>query len=139
MINLKENKSYCILPFIHLHVNEKNDIKLCCLGDNKGIKKYTKDLARTIINDFNCLMLVIKPLNAFKGSGIIITQAKDLETNLKNKEGTMLLLNRRGFSTSIRCPACSEVETCKMCQVALTFHQEKNLLLCCILLFNLPF
>ena len=43
MINLKENKSYCILPFIHLHVNEKNDIKLCCLGDNKGIKKYTQD------------------------------------------------------------------------------------------------
>ena len=55
---------------------------------------------------------------------------REIETNLKNREGTMLLLNRRGFSTSIRCPACSEVETCKMCQVALTFHQEKNLLLC---------
>ena len=55
---------------------------------------------------------------------------REIETNLKNKEGTMLLLNRRGFSTSIRCPACSEVETCKMCQVALTFHQERNLLLC---------
>jgi primosomal protein N' (replication factor Y) len=55
---------------------------------------------------------------------------REIETNLKNKEGTMLLLNRRGFSTSIRCPACGEVETCKMCQVALTFHQEKNLLLC---------
>jgi len=55
---------------------------------------------------------------------------REIETNLKNREGTMLLLNRRGFSTSIRCPACSEVETCKMCQMALTFHQEKNLLLC---------
>ncbi len=55
---------------------------------------------------------------------------REIETNLKNGEGTMLLLNRRGFSTSIRCPACGEVETCKMCQVALTFHQEKDLLLC---------
>jgi primosomal protein N' (replication factor Y) len=55
---------------------------------------------------------------------------REIETNLKKHEGTMLLLNRRGFSTSIRCPTCSEVETCKMCQVALTFHQEKNLLLC---------
>lgn len=55
---------------------------------------------------------------------------REIETNLKSKEGTMLLLNRRGFSTSIRCPTCSEVETCKMCQVALTFHQEKNLFLC---------
>jgi primosomal protein N' (replication factor Y) (superfamily II helicase) len=55
---------------------------------------------------------------------------REIETNLKNKEGTMLLLNRRGFSTSIRCPKCGEVEKCKLCQVSLTFHQEKNLLLC---------
>lgn len=55
---------------------------------------------------------------------------REIETNLKAGEGTMLLLNRRGFSTSIRCPTCTEVETCKSCQVALTFHQEKNLLLC---------
>lgn len=55
---------------------------------------------------------------------------REIETNLKNKEGTMLLLNRRGFSTSIRCPECNAVEQCKMCQVSLTFHQEKGLLLC---------
>lgn len=55
---------------------------------------------------------------------------REIETNLRNKEGTMLLLNRRGFSTSIRCPACNTVEQCKMCQVSLTFHQEKGLLLC---------
>jgi primosomal protein N' (replication factor Y) len=55
---------------------------------------------------------------------------REIETNLKNKEGAMLLLNRRGFSTSIRCPKCAKVEECKLCQVSLTFHQEKNLLLC---------
>ncbi|OGX10953.1 MAG: primosomal protein N', partial [Omnitrophica bacterium RIFOXYB12_FULL_50_7] len=55
---------------------------------------------------------------------------REIETNLKNREGTMLLLNRRGFSTSIRCPQCGEIEKCKLCQVSLTFHQEKNLLLC---------
>lgn len=55
---------------------------------------------------------------------------REIATNLTAKEGTMLLLNRRGFSTSIRCPACNTVEQCKMCQVSLTFHQEKNLLLC---------
>jgi len=55
---------------------------------------------------------------------------REIETNLKNREGTMLLLNRRGFSTSIRCPQCGKVEECKLCQVSLTFHQEKNLLLC---------
>ena len=55
---------------------------------------------------------------------------REIGTNLKNGEGTMLLLNRRGFSTSIRCPQCGKVEECKFCQVSLTFHQEKNLLLC---------
>ena len=55
---------------------------------------------------------------------------REIGTNLKNGEGTMLLLNRRGFSTSIRCPKCGKVEECKLCQVSLTFHQEQNLLLC---------
>jgi MoaA/NifB/PqqE/SkfB family radical SAM enzyme len=48
-IDLVNNKAFCILPFVHLHVNEKNDIKLCCLGDNNGLKKYTKDF--DFIND----------------------------------------------------------------------------------------
>jgi sulfatase maturation enzyme AslB (radical SAM superfamily) len=48
-IDLKENKSFCILPFVHLHVNEKNDIKLCCLADGQTVKKYTKDF--DFVND----------------------------------------------------------------------------------------
>jgi sulfatase maturation enzyme AslB (radical SAM superfamily) len=44
MTSLKENKAFCILPFIHTHVSEKNQIKLCCLAqDNASNKEYTKD------------------------------------------------------------------------------------------------
>ena len=44
MIDLKTNKSFCILPFIHVHVSEKNDLKLCCAAeDDVGIQKYHKD------------------------------------------------------------------------------------------------
>jgi primosomal protein N' (replication factor Y) len=35
----------------------------------------------------------------------------------------ILLLNRRGFSTSIQCPACGNVVRCPQCDVALTHHQ----------------
>lgn len=42
----------------------------------------------------------------------------------------ILLLNRRGFSTHIFCPACGRVEQCKFCDLALTFHKEKHVLLC---------
>jgi primosomal protein N' (replication factor Y) len=42
----------------------------------------------------------------------------------------ILLLNRRGFSTYILCPACGRVEQCKFCDLALTFHKERHVLLC---------
>ncbi|MBX9831349.1 hypothetical protein K2X40_05300 [Candidatus Babeliales bacterium] len=47
-------------------------------------KQYKKDLAQTIINEFGCSMMVIKPLNAFKGEGIVVTHQKDLDTHLKS-------------------------------------------------------
>src|SRR5437868_6625257 len=42
----------------------------------------------------------------------------------------MLLLNRRGFSTHVHCPACGYVEVCRFCDVALTFHRQRQVLLC---------
>lgn len=42
----------------------------------------------------------------------------------------ILLLNRRGFSTNILCPACGRVEQCKFCDLALTYHKERHILLC---------
>jgi primosomal protein N' (replication factor Y) len=42
----------------------------------------------------------------------------------------ILLLNRRGFSTHIHCPGCGAVESCKFCDLALTFHRERHVLLC---------
>jgi molybdenum cofactor biosynthesis enzyme MoaA len=61
LINLEKNKAFCILPFVHLHVNEKNDVKLCCLGDNKGIKKYTNNF--DFVNDSDMVAVRAKLLN----------------------------------------------------------------------------
>ena len=49
---------------------------------------------------------------------------------LRNKGQIMLLLNRRGFSTHIHCPACGYVASCKFCDLALTHHREKAVMLC---------
>ncbi len=56
--------------------------------------------------------------------------ASEIQLNLQKKHGTMLLLNRRGFSTHIHCPKCGQIESCQSCQVSLTFHQEEGILLC---------
>lgn len=55
---------------------------------------------------------------------------REIETNLNRKEGTLLLLNRRGFSTQVHCPACGDVVSCPSCEVSLTFHQVENRLVC---------
>ena len=49
---------------------------------------------------------------------------------LKNGGQVMLLLNRRGFSTHVHCPSCGHVESCRFCDLALTYHKERDIMLC---------
>jgi primosomal protein N' (replication factor Y) len=42
----------------------------------------------------------------------------------------ILLLNRRGFSTHIQCPACGHVVRCPECDIALTHHRTEEIALC---------
>jgi primosomal protein N' (replication factor Y) len=53
-----------------------------------------------------------------------------IQENLDRREGTLLLLNRRGFSTQVQCLKCGEALMCRHCDVALTFHQKEGKLLC---------
>ena len=49
---------------------------------------------------------------------------------LDNREQTMLLLNRRGFSSFVACRACGERIQCRNCTVTLTYHRRDRRLLC---------
>ncbi len=49
---------------------------------------------------------------------------------LKAGGQVMLLLNRRGFSTHIHCPACGYVDNCRFCDLTLTYHKARDLMLC---------
>jgi primosomal protein N' (replication factor Y) len=49
---------------------------------------------------------------------------------LKTGGQVILLLNRRGFSTHVHCPACGHVESCRFCDLALTFHKGRDVMLC---------
>ncbi len=49
---------------------------------------------------------------------------------LRDGGQVILLLNRRGFSTHIQCPACGYVLNCKHCELSLTFHRQRNMTLC---------
>jgi len=49
---------------------------------------------------------------------------------LDNGEQSMLLLNRRGFSSFMTCRACGERLECPNCSVTLTFHRRDRRMLC---------
>jgi len=49
---------------------------------------------------------------------------------LENGEQTIVLLNRRGFSSFVACRACGERVSCMNCSLTLTYHKRDRRLLC---------
>ncbi|MCC7498186.1 MAG: primosomal protein N' [Bryobacterales bacterium] len=55
---------------------------------------------------------------------------ESIEERLKAGEQTMVLLNRRGFSSFVTCRSCGERIQCVNCAVTLTYHKRDQRLLC---------
>jgi len=53
-----------------------------------------------------------------------------LAARLENGEQTIVLLNRRGFSSFVACRACGERVQCINCSLTLTYHKRDRRLLC---------
>lgn len=53
-----------------------------------------------------------------------------IENNLRDKKQTIILMNRRGFSTYTQCLACGEVIQCPKCAIPLIFHSQTQTLKC---------
>ncbi len=49
---------------------------------------------------------------------------------LARREQVLLLLNRRGYATSVQCHACGDVASCPHCSIALTYHRVPEGLVC---------
>lgn len=56
--------------------------------------------------------------------------ANEINENLKRKEQSILLLNRRGYYTFISCPSCRKPLICKSCSIPLTYHKVNDMLIC---------
>jgi len=53
-----------------------------------------------------------------------------LEDRLLKGEQSVLLLNRRGYSTFVMCRECGHVNKCPHCDIALTYHKKSGRLKC---------
>ncbi len=66
-----------------------------------------------------------------KGNFILSERLKvEIESAVSRGEQIILLLNRRGFSTTITCGACGFTYKCPNCDITLTYHKTKNNLRC---------
>lgn len=54
----------------------------------------------------------------------------ELGDNLARGEQSILLLNRRGYNTLVKCAVCQTVAECPNCSVALTYHSANGHLMC---------
>lgn len=53
-----------------------------------------------------------------------------LEQRLVRGEQSLLLLNRRGYSSFMQCNACGDVPVCPHCSISLTYHRVPEILVC---------
>ena len=53
-----------------------------------------------------------------------------LRQRYEDREQSILFLNRRGFNTTMFCTECGEVEQCRDCSIAMTYHRTDHYLHC---------
>ncbi len=53
-----------------------------------------------------------------------------LEENLRRGEQSILLLNRRGYHTSVRCLTCGKPLECPNCSMPMTYHKVNDSVIC---------
>jgi primosomal protein N' (replication factor Y) (superfamily II helicase) len=102
---------------------------------------------RTQTGEFQCVSLPNRVMNLplpdvmtvdlrdpgqtkFSGGAITRPLHQAMTAALRDGGQVILLLNRRGFSTHIQCPACGFVLKCEHCDLALTYHREHATALC---------
>ena len=72
-----------------------------------------------------------KEREKYKNFGILSYRLKELvNESLDRNEKVLLLLNRRGYSTSLTCQTCGYVFKCPSCQLPYTFHKRAKNLVC---------
>ena len=49
---------------------------------------------------------------------------ESIELTLRRKQRILILVNRRGYSSFLKCSACGAIQECKSCQTSYTYHSD---------------
>ncbi len=101
---------------------------------------------RALKNSAGLYYMLKRPKNVVLPKISVVDMRKDLEQgnrsifssqlsaeiarNIENKEQTILLLNRRGYSSFVLCRGCGHTIKCRNCDLTLTYHSHDTRLIC---------
>ena len=110
-------------PSLESYYNSKNGkYKYLSLTMRYGKAKYPK---------VQIVDLLEENQESGKMNTIISSQLLNkIEQRLEIGEQILLIQNRRGYSTSVRCLDCAETIMCGACKTPLTYHKQGNLFKC---------
>lgn len=84
-----------------------------------------KSLPNTLLVDMSNFSNIDRDSSIFS-----ITLRNEIKNVLNKNEQAILLINRRGHSTSVTCRTCGHIFKCPNCHIPLTYHSSDNLLKC---------
>ncbi len=102
---------------------------------NAEHRKYTllqmpERIARKPLPQVDVVDMRVELLETKKQATFSRKLLEEMRQRLAKNEQTMLLLNRRGFSSFMVCRACGERLQCTNCSVVLTYHRRDRRMLC---------
>ncbi len=117
-----------------------NNIPVVLGSATPSIESYTRaitgvyellTLSKRVNNNLPEVKLVDMKSEIKKGYKIISNELLDeLNNVLKRNEQAIVLLNRRGYSTTVSCHACGYKVVCPNCDIPLTYHKKTNTMKC---------
>lgn len=97
----------------------------------KGVYKYL-ELPNRVGESQMPDTIIVDMTEEIKKRNLIFSSLlkEKIKERLERKEQTILLLNRRGFSTIITCSNCGYTYKCPYCDITMTYHKSTNNLRC---------
>lgn len=125
---------------IALFRGKYNNIPVVLGSATPSLESYTRakmgiyellSLPHRINNNLPEVKLIDMALEIKKGHRIISRELlTQLHKTIEKKEQAIILLNRRGYSTTVSCHACGYKVVCPNCEVPLTYHKKSNTMKC---------
>ena len=115
---------------------KRHQIPLILGSATPSIESYTRakmgvykllEMKKRVNNNLPSVNLLDMREEYKKGCNILSRKLKEnIIDRLEKKEQVILLLNRRGFSTVLRCKSCGYTEKCPRCDIPLTYHKKRG-------------